>query len=337
MVVFNNVSIKPYNTFGINVNAKYFAVIDHPVQIQNILNSAEFNHLPVLMLGGGSNILFTKNFDGLVLKVNIKGISHNFNGENEVIVNAGAGEDWSNLVELCVNHGWGGLENLSLIPGTVGAAPIQNIGAYGVELKDVFSHLEALDLKSFEIRRFTLSDCNFGYRNSIFKSDLKDCFLITSVSLKLSEKPTPNLTYPALAGELKNIAEKITIRNIADAVTRIRRSKLPDPELLGNAGSYFKNPVVDPAKFEAIKSAYPAIPSFLQPDGLIKIPAAWLIEQGGWKGKRYGDAGVHEKQPLVLVNYGNASGLQILELATRIQENVFTRFQILLDTEVNVL
>lgn len=337
MVVFNNVSIKPYNTFGINVNAKYFAVIDHPAQIQNILNSTEFNHLPILMLGGGSNILFTKNFDGLVLKVNIKGVSYNFSDENELIVSAGAGEDWSNLVELCVNNGWGGLENLSLIPGTVGAAPIQNIGAYGVELKDVFSHLEALDLKSFEIRRFTLSDCNFGYRNSIFKSDLKDFFLITSVSFRLSVKPTPNLTYPALAGELKNISEKITIRNIADAVIRIRRSKLPDPELLGNAGSYFKNPTVDPSKFEAIKSTYPAIPSFLQPDGLIKIPAAWLIEQGGWKGKRHGDAGVHEKQPLVLVNYGHASGLQILELAARIQEDVFKRFQVLLDTEVNVL
>lgn len=336
-MVLNNVSIKPYNTFGVDVKAKYFAVVDHPAQIQDLLNSIKFKHLPVFLLGGGSNILFTKDFDGLVLKVNIKGISHDFVGENEVVVNAGAGEDWSNLVEYCVNHGWGGLENLSFIPGTVGAAPIQNIGAYGIELKDVFSYLEALDLKSFETRRFTLPGCNFGYRNSIFKSDLKDCFLITSVSLKLSVKPEPNLTYPALSGELQDTGEKITIRNIADAVIRIRRSKLPDPEILGNAGSFFKNPVVDPAKFNALKSANPAIPSFLQPDGSVKIPAAWLIEQGGWKGKRYGDAGVHEKQPLVLVNYGQASGLQLLELAARIKDDVFNRFQIILDTEVNIL
>jgi UDP-N-acetylmuramate dehydrogenase len=336
-MVLNNVSIKPYNTFGVDVKAKYFAVVEHPAQIQDLLNDIKFKHLTVLFLGGGSNILFTKDFDGLVLKVNIKGINHNFNGENDVTVNAGAGEDWSNLVEYCVNQGWGGLENLSLIPGTVGAAPIQNIGAYGVELKDVFSHLEALDQRTFELRRFALSDCNFAYRNSIFKSDLKGRFLITSVSFKLSAKPEPNLTYPALAGELKSNNEKITIRNIADAVIRIRRSKLPDPEVLGNAGSFFKNPVVEPEKFDFLKSANPTIPFFLQPDGSVKIPAAWLIEQGGWKGKRYGDAGVHENQPLVLVNYGQASGIQILELASRIKDDVFNRYQILLETEVNIL
>lgn len=337
MQILNNVSLKPFNTFGIDAKASFFVVPDHAQQIHDLFKNPKFNNLPKLILGGGSNILFQKDFEGLVLKINFQGLTHTFINSNQVIVTAGAGENWDGLVQFCVNNNWGGLENLSLIPGSVGAAPIQNIGAYGVELKDVFSHLDALDLQTFETRRFSHEDCNFAYRNSVFKNAMKNRFLITSVSFILNTKPLLNLSYPALLDEMNKSAVETSLRSVADAVIRIRRKKLPDPEYLGNAGSFFKNPVIDIAKFEQLKAEHPLIPSFFHHDGLIKIPAAWLIEQCGWKGKRFGDAGVHAHQPLVLVNYGRATGLEILELAWRIRDSVFNRFNILLEAEVNII
>lgn len=337
MQILNNVSLKPFNTFGIDARAAFFAVIDHPGEVQQLFNMDELNSLPKLFLGGGSNVLLKSDFDGLVVKIDFSGISNTFPGNDEVIVTANAGENWDELVQYCVKNNWGGMENLALIPGSVGAAPIQNIGAYGVELKDIFSHLEALDLETYEMRRFSTGDCQFSYRNSIFKNELKNKFLITSVSFRLSQTPVLNLSYPALKNEIEKTKVETTIKSVADAVIRIRKSKLPDPAELGNAGSFFKNPVVDIEKFETLKSKYPLIPSFFQQDGLIKIPAAWLIEQCGWKGKRIGDAGVHTNQPLVLVNYGGAKGLEILELSEHIRESVFNHFNILLETEVNII
>lgn len=337
MEILKNISLRPYNTFGMDVNASFFAIIDKPMQLQEIHKPFYSRTLPILFLGGGSNILLTKDFDGLVLKICFRGINYEYLNDRQVLVRAGAGENWDDLVQYCVNKGWGGLENLSFIPGSVGASPIQNIGAYGAELKDVFSHLEAMDLQTFEFRRFTLPECKFGYRNSIFKNKLKNCYLITSVSFLLSSKPEINLSYPVLINELQKIRQEPTVRSVADAVVRIRKSKLPDPKQLGNAGSFFKNPVIGNLSYERLKADYPGIPSFLQQNGLLKMPAAWLIEQCGWKGRRFGDAGVHAFQPLVLVNYGNASGSQILDLSERIKESVFNRFNIHLEPEVNIL
>lgn len=337
MEVINNVSLKPYNTFGMHVNAIFFASAEYPHQLPDILKLPDYKLLPKLLLGGGSNILFTRDFEGLVLKINFGGIKHEFLGEHKVLVTAGAGENWDALVQYCVNQNWGGLENLSLIPGSVGAAPIQNIGAYGVELKDVFSQLQALDMQTFETRRFNLDECGFGYRNSVFKNEFKNRYLITEVSLVLSTNPDFNLSYPALQTEIGKSGQKPTVSSVAEAVKRIRRSKLPDPVELGNAGSFFKNPAVDSHFFESLKSEYPAMPSFKHTDGSIKIPAAWLIEQCGWKGRRFGDAGVHASQALVLVNYGKASGAQILDLASQIRESVQKRYQIQLEPEVNII
>jgi UDP-N-acetylmuramate dehydrogenase len=337
MQLLNNVSLKQYNTFGMDVKASFFATADHPGHLISLLSSNDFSGSPLLILGGGSNILFTKDYEGLVLKVNFKGVKHQASTSDHVLVSAGAGEKWDELVQYCVNQEWGGLENLSLIPGSVGAAPIQNIGAYGVELKDVFSHLDAIDLQTFEPRRFTISECGFGYRSSIFKQVLKGRYLITSVSFNLSSNPQLDLSYPALQHEIGKSGLQPSVKTVAESVIRIRRSKLPDPEEMGNAGSFFKNPVVRPDVFEGLKSGYPSMPFYDLDDGSYKIPAAWLIEQCGWKGRRFGDAGVHARQPLVLVNYGTATGLQIFELAEQIRESVLKRFGITLEAEVNIL
>lgn len=337
MKILKNVSLKRFNTFGIEANAAVLIELDKPAQVQEIITHEKFRHLPLLILGGGSNILLTKNFEGVVLKINFSGIAYEFLPDEKVMVTAGAGVVWDDLVQFCVNRDWGGLENLSLIPGSVGASPIQNIGAYGVEVKDTFSHLQALDLVTFETRRFASSDCRFGYRSSIFKQELKNRFLITSVSFLLSQKAELNLSYPALISELEKTNMPHNIGAVAEAVKRIRRSKLPDPDRVGNAGSFFKNPVVGCARLEALKSENPTVPFFLQQDGSYKIPAAWLIEQCGWKGKRFGDAGVHQFQPLVLVNFGKASGQEILDLARRIEESVWQHFEIQLENEVNIV
>lgn len=337
MDILNNVSLRKYNTFGIDVKALFFASITKPEQLQEVLNRKEVRSLPFLILGGGSNILFTENVEKLVLKVDIQGIKQELIDNEHILVTAGAGENWDSFVQYCVNQNWGGLENLSLIPGTVGASPIQNIGAYGTEVKDVFSHLEALDMSGFSIKRFTLPECRFGYRDSVFKNELKNRYLINSVSFLLSTQPKPNLSYPALKNELVNSGSDISIREVADTVSRIRRNKLPDPMQIGNAGSFFKNPVIYISQYNNLKERYPDLPSYPNGNDRVKLPAAWLIDKCGWKGRRIGDAGVHTKQALVLVNYGNASGKEIIELSQRIKESVFNRFNIHLDTEVNII
>lgn len=337
MEVLNNVSLKHYNTFGVDVNATCFAIAGHPLRFRDLVNQGTYKEMPLLILGGGSNILFTRDFDGLVVKVDFRGVKHEYLESGKVLVSAGAGENWDALVQYTVKQGWGGLENLSLIPGSVGASPIQNIGAYGVELKDVFSYLDAIDLQTFQERRFLPHECGFAYRNSVFKNELRGRYLITSVGFLLSLDPEPNLSYAALKQEFEKSVEKPDVRSVAETVIRIRRSKLPDPEELGNAGSFFKNPEVDINVFDKLRNNHPRMPFYYQENHSYKIPAAWLIEQCGWKGKREGDAGVHALQPLVLVNYGSASGEQILALAMQIRESVFTRFGIVLEHEVNIL
>ena len=337
MEVLNNVSLKNYNTFGLDVKAAFFTLAENPAQLQEVLATDAYGGMPLLLLGGGSNILFTRDFNGLVVKVGFRGVKHEMHETGKVLVTAGAGENWDKLVQHCVEQGWGGLENLSLIPGTVGASPIQNIGAYGVEITDVFSHLSAIELKTYEERIFNHKDCRFAYRSSIFKNELRGKYLISYVSFLLSTNSEPNLSYAALRQEFEKSGEIPGIRSVADAVIRIRRSKLPDPDELGNAGSFFKNPEIDQKAFDHLLNHNPALPFHLQKNGRFKIPAAWLIEQCGWKGYRNGDAGVHKLQPLVLVNYGSASGIEILELAKRIMGSVSERFGITLEPEVNIL
>jgi len=336
-----NTSLLPYNTFHMDVKARYFAEITSIEQLneaneQNQLQKLSENGL--LLLGGGSNILFTRNFEGLVLHINNKGIGNDVITGEKVLVKASAGEIWHDFIMFCVNHGYGGLENLSLIPGNVGSCPIQNIGAYGVEVKDSFHSLEAINLQSGELVEFTKEDCKFGYRDSIFKKELKGKFVIWSVTFELSRKPVVNLKYGAIQQELLSHGiENPGIREVSLAVCNIRQSKLPDPKNLGNAGSFFKNPTVEWKFAEKIKESFPNLVSYPQSDNKVKLAAGWLIEQCGWKGFRGGDAGVHQNQALVLVNYGNASGSDILTLAHRVQNSVYEKFGVKLEMEVNVL
>lgn len=329
--------LREYNTMGIAASARYFASVQTTEDLKKLLKDSRFSGMPKLMLGGGSNILFIDDFDGLVIHVNIQDIQNIYEDDDQVRLKIGAGMNWHELVLHCVNSGWGGIENLSLIPGSVGAAPIQNIGAYGVELEQVFSSLEAVNIETGEVRSFSKVDCDFGYRESIFKKELKGQYIITSVILELMKNPVPNTSYRALHTELldKGI-EKPTIKDISETVIEIRKSKLPDPEEIGNTGSFFKNPVISKEEFYRLLEEYPDTPSY--PAGeKIKVPAAWLIDQCGWKGKQFGDAGVHKKQALVLVNYGSASGKEIWKLAQNIKESVQHKFGIELSPEVNVV
>jgi UDP-N-acetylmuramate dehydrogenase len=337
MNLLRNVSLKKLNTFGIDARADFFTEISSVAELQEVVALNEYHSLPLLVLGGGSNILLTDDFRGLVLKINFKGIEEHFTNEESVLISVAAGESWSELVAYCVKKGYGGLENLSLIPGSVGAAPMQNIGAYGTELKDTFAELEAFDLHTGNMQRFLKPDCNFGYRYSIFKNELKNRFIITKVVFSLSLKPALTLSYPALQKEIADSHLPHDLKSVAAAVIRIRQRKLPDPETLGNAGSFFKNPVIAPDFFSQLKSRRPDMPYFADENGGFKIPAAWLIEQCGWKGFRQGDAGVHHLQPLVLVNHGTATGKQILQLATEIRASVYSLFGISLEQEVNVV
>lgn len=330
-----NFSLKNYNTFGIDVRARYFAAVASVSALKEVL--AE-NRRPVYLLGGGSNILLTSDVVGLVIKNNISGKEVVQEDEGSVTVAIGAGENWHQFVGWCLERDYAGIENLSLIPGTVGAAPLQNIGAYGVELKEVFEKLEAVELESGEVKTFTGKECQFGYRDSIFKRELKGKFCITKVFLRLSKIPRINLSYGALR---KIFAEKgiqnPSIREVSDAVIHIRRSKLPDPSELGNAGSFFKNPEIEKAQFEPLQKRFPGIVYYPLPEeDRFKIPAGWLIEKAGWKGKRIGDAGCHAKQALVLVNYGEATGLELKKLAAQISDSVEEMFGIRLDMEVNI-
>lgn len=330
-----NISLRPYNTFGIDARAKYFAAFKDLDEL--VAFSASDLELPTFILGGGSNILFTKDFDGLVLKNEISGIEKISEDDEYVYVKAGAGENWHRFVLYCIDRNWSGLENLSLIPGNVGASPMQNIGAYGVELKDFFYSLEAFHLEEKKIFSFSRNDCEFGYRNSVFKERYKDQFIITSVTFQLRKTPVFNTSYGAIREELEKMGVKeLSVQAISQAVINIRSSKLPDPKEIGNAGSFFKNPEVSLDKCQELQSEFPAIIAY--PSGSkMKLAAGWLIEQCGWKGQRRGDAGCHEKQALVLVNYGNAKGQEILDLSDEILRSVNKKFGLILEREVNVL
>ena len=336
--VFENYSLKEYNTFGIDVKAQYFTIISSLESYVALLKKGQFSHLPHLFLGGGSNILCTKPIDALVVKNEIKGFEVIQEDEDHVILRSGAGESWDDLVSYAVQHQWSGIENLALIPGTVGAAPMQNIGAYGVEIKDTFDHLEALNLETLAVERFEKNQCQFGYRESYFKHEGKGKYLISTVCFKLSKKPNIKTSYGAIQTVLnaKGISNP-TISDISNVVIEIRKSKLPDPKEIGNSGSFFKNPTVTSEEADRLISSFPGIPNYpVEASTDIKFPAGWFIEQAGWKGFRDGDAGVHVNQALVLVNYGHATGIQILVIAEKIKASVFEKFGISLETEVNI-
>ena len=314
-------------------NAKRFVSVNSLKALKEIIASEK----DIFLLGGGSNILLINDVEKLVIHLNTKGIIVNDFDADTVLITAEAGENWHELVLWCVSQNYGGLENLALIPGNVGTSPIQNIGAYGVEIKDVFKQLEAIDIDTGKTKIFTNADCNFGYRNSVFKNELKGKYIITNVTFKLTKKNHKiNISYGAIKDLLLN-KENPSIKEIADAVIAIRQSKLPDPKKIGNSGSFFKNPVITSNLFKELTKKYPEIPHYVISENEIKIPAGWLIEQCGFKGKRFGDAGVHEKQALVLVNYNNASGKDIYGLAQKIQQKVMKIFKIALEIEVNVI
>ncbi|MBS1527088.1 MAG: UDP-N-acetylmuramate dehydrogenase [Bacteroidetes bacterium] len=332
-----NVSLKSFNTFGIDVSARYFVEIAHEEDLAELFLDPQWKSIKRLVLGGGSNMLLVTDFDGLIVRINIRGIEHRIN-HNEVFVEAGAGEVWNDLVNYSVNRGYAGIENLSLIPGSVGASPIQNIGAYGVELKDVFKSCRAFEIATGQIRTFSKEDCRFGYRESIFKDELKGQFIITSVKLHLSLVPHLNLEYGAIKQELanRNITDP-TIADVSRAVSHIRVSKLPDPSTIGNAGSFFKNPVISSDQFEAVYSKFPDVVSYPATESRVKLAAGWLIEQCGWKGKVVGHTGTWKNQALVLVNHGGATGEEVYSLSSQIIDSVYTKFGVLLEREVNII
>ena len=337
MNISNNISLKSFNTFGIEAFAKQFVNITSTEELLEVLESKQFPDK--FILGGGSNMLLTQDIDALVIHINTKGKDIIREENDHVYVKIQAGENWHEFVLWCIDNGFGGVENLSLIPGNVGTSPIQNIGAYGVELKDVFVECEAINVDDFTINTFQKEDCNFGYRNSIFKHEEKGKYIITNVTFKLTKANHKlNTSYGAISSELneKNI-NLPTIKNVSDAVINIRQSKLPDPKEIGNSGSFFKNPVITLEIFEKLQANFPEIPSYVVSENERKIPAGWLIEKAGFKGKRFGDYGVHKKQALVLVNYGSAKGSDILKLSKLIQKTIKRIFNITLEAEVNVI
>ena len=337
MNIQESISLKPFTTFGIDQKAKYFTRVGTLSELKAALLAAKEQQLPVFILGGGSNILLTRDIDALVIKLEIKGINLVKEEGDQLLVEVGAGEMWHELVLHSIAQDWAGLENLSLIPGTVGASPMQNIGAYGVEIKDVFDSLQAMHRQTLEMHSFDAEACQFGYRESVFKQTLKDQYVITSVTFRLSKTPKFHLEYGAIREVLAaNGIEQPSIRAISDAVIQIRQSKLPDPKEIGNAGSFFKNPTIANAQFDALKAEYPSIPGYPSAEG-VKVAAGWLIEHAGWKGKRIGDVGVHAKQALVLVNYGGGSGEELKSLSEQIQASVFEKFGINLQPEVNFI
>jgi UDP-N-acetylmuramate dehydrogenase len=334
-----NIDLLPYNSFKISAKAKYFAVVRSIEDAQELFKSSYFNENKHLILGGGSNLLLTGDFDGLVIKNEIKGIAVSAETDTHITLKVGAGENWHALVMYCVERNYGGIENLSLIPGTVGAAPMQNIGAYGVEIREVIHNVEAIELSSGDVHNFSNDACRFGYRESIFKQELKHKYFISSITLTLTKGVHRyNITYGSIGDILRERHQnQLSVKNISDSVIFIRKNKLPDPEVIGNAGSFFKNPSVDAKFFENLKKNFPAVPSFPSEHGLIKVPAAWLIEQTGWKGKTLENIGVHKLQALVLVNYGGGEGRKIWDLAMNIQDSVKQKFNITLQPEVNVI
>lgn len=336
MKILENISLKKLNTFGIDAKAKLYTEISTENDFITLLSHEEYNQNKHFILGGGSNILLTADFDGLVIKNNIKGIKVIKEDENNIWVKANSGEIWHDFVLHCIAHNWGGVENLSLIPGTVGAAPMQNIGAYGVEIKDVFDSLSAIEKATSELKSFNTDECKFGYRESIFKNEIKGQFIITSVTFKLTKKDHAlNVSYGAIKNTLDTISP--TLKNISDVVIKIRQSKLPDPVEIGNSGSFFKNPTIDKLDFDKLKSKFKSMPGYQLPNNKMKVAAGWLIEQCGWKGKRLGNIGVHAKQALVLINYGEGKGEDIKILAQKIQKSVVDKFDIKLHPEVNFI
>ena len=333
-----NISLEPLNTFHVAAKARYYSLIKDAHMLQLLLHHPFIQNLPKLVLGGGSNILFVKDFDGWVIQMALEGIKQVSADSTHVLLRVGAGVSWHSLVVYCVEKGYAGIENLSLIPGTVGAAPIQNIGAYGVELSDVFESLEAIEIRTGALKKFTKEDCAFGYRESIFKNSLQGQYIILYVTLRLAKQPIFHTSY----GDLQEVlaakgVKQLSIQAISDAVVHIRQQKLPDPTLIGNAGSFFKNPIVDQQVANRLKNEYPSLPIYPQTNDQVKLPAAWLIEQCGWKGYRRGAVGVYSHQALILVNYGGASGQEIYQLAQDIQQSVAQKFGIQLVPEVNVI
>ena len=334
-----NISLQRLNTFGIEAKAKYFIEVVSTTQLEELIRHPVYRDHSHLILGSGSNVLFTKDYEGIIIKCALSGISIRNENDDFVLLKGGAGENWHSLVMHCIQHNWGGVENLSLIPGTVGAAPMQNIGAYGVEIKDVIECVNGIDLGTGIERSFTSSDCKFNYRESIFKQELKEKYFISSITLRLTKK---NHQIKTAYGAIKEVLNKHsvlqpTIKDVSDAVIAIRQSKLPDPQLIGNAGSFFKNPTVTEGVLQELKEGYPSIPFYPTDNQHFKIPAAWLIDQCGWKGKKFGSIGVHPLQALVLVNYGDGKGEEIFQLATRIQHSVKEKFGVTLTTEVNII
>lgn len=338
MEIRDNVSLQPFNTFGLESTAKHFAACSSADQMREAIADQRFTKENAFILGGGSNILLTKNFDGFVLKNEIKGIDVVREDEAFIYVKAGGGENWHQFVLHCIEQGWAGIENLSLIPGCVGASPMQNIGAYGVEIKDVFETLEALHIESGEIQHFNLNDCEFGYRESVFKRALKGQHIILNVTYRLRKQPQFNTSYGPVEKELERLGvETLSIGAVSQAIINIRQSKLPDPAEIGNSGSFFKNPVIPNSLFEKVKSNHPNVAAYPAGPAHTKIAAGWLIEHAGWKGKTLGNYGVHKKQALVLVNYGGAKGRDIYRLSEDILQSVKDKFGVQLEREVNIL
>ncbi len=333
-----NVSLKPLNTFGVDAKANYFCQVTHIDQLQELLQTDLFKNEKRMILGSGSNVLFTKDFDGLVVHNATQGIETHSETDETISLRVSSGEIWHRFVVHCVDHNWGGVENLSLIPGTIGAAPIQNIGAYGVEVGEVIEKVEAFDIHNGSLKEFSKDECRFAYRESVFKSDFKEKIFISSVTLRLTKKNHRiNTSYGAINDLLvhRNVTHP-TIQSVSEAVIKIRREKLPDFTVIGNAGSFFKNPEISAQLFHQLKNSYPSIPHYLSANQQVKVPAGWLIEQCGWKGKKINHVGVHAMQALVLVNFGGANGQEIIALATKIIESVREKFSITLTPEVNI-
>lgn len=338
MHIDENISLKEYNTFGIEANASFFIAIDTVSQLQQALQWANTKGIATLVLGGGSNVLFTKNFNGLVIKNNITGIEKVREDNAYVYVKAGAGVGWHQFVLYCLQNNWAGVENLALIPGCVGASPMQNIGAYGVEIKEVVDTLNAIHVVELYNQQFNNADCEFGYRESVFKHKYKNQFVITDVTYRLRKQPIFHTEYGAIRQELEMMGvTDISIQAVADAVIHIRSAKLPDPKVIGNAGSFFKNPSIAPREFQKLQQEFPGIVAYPNSDGSVKLAAGWMIEQCGFKGMRRGEAGVHSKQALVLVNYGNATGAEILSICHDIKAAVLDKFGVTIVPEVNIL
>lgn len=337
MQIQSDISLKSFNTFGIDVKAKHFADVFSIQDLIDLKKSSVFSEKNVFILGGGSNLLLTKDYNGLIIKISNKGIAHK-SADNKILVSAAAGEVWNDLVQYCVKNNLQGIENLSLIPGSVGASPIQNIGAYGVELKDVFHSLKAFEIATGEERSFNKLECKFSYRESIFKQEFKNKYIITEVTLELEDRGNLNLTYGSIMEELKNRSiEHPSIKDVSEVVSSIRVSKLPDPSTIGNSGSFFKNPIVSKTIADFLKNKFPEMVQYPVDTNTTKIAAGWLIEDCGWKGKSIGNVATWKNQALVIVNLGGASGKEVFEFSQNIIDSVQEKFGIELEREVNIL